>query len=173
MNSGISSAQQKWNVNFQPEKITIHMHENAVINLTVSGLNPSSLIENNATISVRSDDPIAVVDKVIPLNEISAGQWTGNFNIDAIFLGNAKVYVQIEQNGSAERSSEQLPIIIIREERFIDKLFVISVASLVSILYINFGAALDLSKIRGIFTRPIGPIIGGIAQFLLLPLVSC
>lgn len=43
---------------------------------------------------------------------------------------------------------------------------------LVSILYINFGAALNLQTIKEILTRPIGPTICFICQFVLMPLTS-
>lgn len=67
---------------------------------------------------------------------------------------------------------EELPVTVIREERVIDKVFTASVAILVSILYINFGAALDLPTLKAIMVRPIGPIIGFLAQFLFMPLLS-
>lgn len=161
-----------WTATFEPANQTIHMNEQATINLTITGLDANKLRNENATIEIRSDSQIAGVYHPIPLNDIVDGTWKGAFQIDAIFLGSAKIYVAIESVKGEDRSTTTLPVIIIREERFIDKLFVISVASLVSILYINFGAAIDLTKVKAILIRPVGPAIACFCQFVFLPLVS-
>lgn len=163
----------EWNANFEPSNITVHMNDVKALNLTLNQLDTVNLVKNNATISVVSDTKILQVSKLISLDEIVNGSWSGSFNVSAIFLGNANVFVRIEQNGSIELSRNLLPIVIIREERLIDTIFTISVASLVSILYINFGAALDLAKLKNILLKPIGPTIAFFGQFLFLPLVRC
>lgn len=71
-----------------------------------------------------------------------------------------------------ETSNEFLSVTILRPKRLIDQLFTYSVIILVSILYINFGAALSLETIKDILRRPIGPIICFICQFVLMPLTS-
>lgn len=162
----------KWMAIFQPEQITVHMHHTQAVNLTLFDLDTDDLIANNASITLVSNSDILQVSRQIPLLEIQDGDWRGTFNISAIFLGNAEVRVIIEMNGTTVWSHESLPVIIIREERFIDQLFTISVATLVSILYINFGAALDLTKVKEILVRPIGPAIAFFCQFMFLPLVS-
>lgn len=63
-------------------------------------------------------------------------------------------------------------ITVIREERTIDTIFTISVAILVSILYINFGCAMDWNVCRDTLRRPIAPAIGFFCQFLIMPLVN-
>lgn len=87
-------------------------------------------------------------------------------------MGTTSVYIDlVYSDGTVERSDQQLPVIVIRENRIIDSVFTGSVATLVSILYINFGAALDLGKLKGIVKRPIGPAIGFMGQFVIMPLV--
>lgn len=163
---------RKWTALFKPENITVHMHQMQTVNLTLYDLDANELIKHNATIKLVSDSDILLVERQIPLVEIENGEWWGTFNVSAVFLGSARVHVVIELNGTTEWSHKSLPVIIIREERFIDKLFTISVAALVSILYINFGAALDMTKVKEILVRPIGPAIAFFCQFVCLPLVS-
>lgn len=43
---------------------------------------------------------------------------------------------------------------------------------LVSVLFINFGAALDIDTVKGIFKKPIGPIICFSCQYIFMPLCS-
>lgn len=163
----------KWITIFEPNNLTVNMYESKAINLSLSQLDTANLIKHNAKISIVSDTNILEVSKQIALDEIVNDQWNGRFNVTAVFLGNANVFVRIEQNGSVQQSTESLTIVIKREERFIDTLFVVSVVLLVSILYINFGAALDLRKVKEVFIRPIGPVIALFCHFLILPLVSC
>lgn len=162
-----------WTTKFEPNNFTLHMHDTRNVTLTLMALNEPDLIATNATIKIVSDNDILVVNRQIPLNEIKNGQWSGQFAVNAAFLGRAQVYVRIERNGIVSQSPESLAVVIIREERLIDLLFTISVASLVTILYINFGAALDLQKVRAAFVRPIGPSIALFCHFLVLPVVSC
>lgn len=163
-----------WSVDFEPNNITdLHMNSNIMINVTLSNLNKAKLKDSNATINIQSDSPIFSGTKVISANEINDdGTWIGSVYFYAEFIGKANVFVSIQLKDREEHSLTQLPVIIIREERLIDKLFIISVASLVSILYINFGAALDLKKVKAAIVRPIGPAIAFFCHFVFLPLVS-
>jgi len=65
-----------------------------------------------------------------------------------------------------------VPVSVIRERRLVDKMFTYSVATLVAIIYINMGAALDLRTIKSTLRRPIGPVIGFMSQFVIMPLLS-
>lgn len=170
----LCSAATTWKTTFEPNQIKIHMHTSDIVELTLDGLNYAELNSRGSVLNVLADNnKLIEIDKQINAAEISqAGYWKGNVTLNALFLGNPNVYVELKHgDGSTERSAEQLPVIIIRETRVIDHIFVGSVATLVSILYINFGAALNLQKLRGIVRRPIGPSIGFFGQFLVMPLV--
>lgn len=78
----------------------------------------------------------------------------------------------MERSSINETSQNMLSVTVIRAERVIDHIFTGSVAILVSLLYINFGAALNTSKLSEIVKKPIGPAIGFTCQFLLMPLLS-
>lgn len=164
-----------WTAQFDPINVTLHMHESQEVNLSLKGLNYNELLANQARLYVRTDNKkeLKVDLQIIATDVTEMGTWAGPVHIEALFLGNPKVYVEkINADGSSERAEQQFPVVIIREDGFINHLFVGSVAGLVSILYINFGAALSLQKLRGIVSRPIGPAIGFTSQFVLMPLVS-
>lgn len=163
-----------WNVDFEPNNITgLHMNTDTIVNVILSNLDKVKLKNSNATINIRSDSDILQALKVISADNINNdGTWEGNVSLHAIFIGMANVYVSIQLKDREEHSLTQLPVVIIREERLIDKLFIISVASLVSILYINFGAALDLKKVKAAIVRPIGPAIAFFCHFIFLPVVN-
>lgn len=150
--------------------LELHMSEAAVVNVTISNLDFNG--STNRTIQLVCDSEVLDVPIEIPVHKIADKIWRGSFIADATFIGKANVRVVIDQDAKNEQSDSSLPVIIVRAQRVIDTVFVVSVATLVSILYINFGAAMDLKKVRGVLRRPVGPIIAFGCHFLLLPLVS-
>lgn len=171
--NGVAGQIPTWNVTFEPHTVTVHMSESTPINVTITGLDAERLLNDNAVIEFRSDNVIADVDPAtVNLKEIVKGTWNGTVELRNTFLGSANIFVVITRNGTEQRSSSSLSAVIIRPQRFIDSLFTVSVACLVSILYINFGAAIDLTKVKGIVMRPIGPLIAMFCQFLFMPVVS-
>lgn len=170
-----SSRVSAWTATFEPSanKTLIHMEETVSVNLTIQNLSATDLIREKATIGIISDADILKVSHQILLDDIIDGEWTGVFNVTGAFLGKARLFVEIlSERGNIELSNETLTIIIVREEKLIDKIFNISVAVLVSILYINFGAAMDMEKVKEILVRPIGPLIAMVCKFLFMPLLS-
>lgn len=138
--------------------LKLQMEQSESINLTISNLNQTELIESKAEIRVVSDADILHVANNISLNDIINDKWTGVIKVDAIFIGKVNLFVEIirDQDESKIEKSDGLSVIIVRKDRIIDTVFIVSVASLVSILYINFGAALDLRKVKNSIRKPIG-----------------
>lgn len=156
---------------FQPSPLTIEMHKSQTVNLTLEGLPELS---TGSYVQIGSyDNKIAEVSKQIQTSEIIGGRWFGSFDVHGVFLGSTTAYVEvIRPNVDPEGTSNTLALTVIRESRAIDHAFTGSVIVLVALLYINFGAALDLTKLKGIITRPVGPAIGFCGQFVVMPLLS-
>jgi sodium/bile acid cotransporter 3/5 len=129
---------------------------------------------------ITSDESIASpypTDKAYILrteNISDPGNWSSAFNITGNFLGYAKVHLQLRNSSSQAllKYSDSVSVKVARSERVIDQVFTYSVAVLVSIIYINFGCALDWSVFKKTVRRPLGPVIGFVSQFLIMPLVS-
>lgn len=66
----------------------------------------------------------------------------------------------------------KVSVVVTRKQRVIDTIFTASVAILVSLIYINFGCAVNWGEFKQILQKPIGPAIGFCGQFILMPLVS-
>lgn len=171
---------QTWQVQFlRPlsNETTITMHTLTEAEVLVSGLNRADLLASGDRFRIRADnEKLLHVERDFNGTEVDAATGTVRiaFPMEALFLGLTHVYVErVRADGAAvERAAQTLAIIIVREVRVIDHVFTGSVATLVSLLYINFGAALSLGNLKGIVRRPIGPAIGFFGQFLIMPLVS-
>lgn len=150
----------------------MNMDDSNTVNLTISNLNTTDLIKSIRVVS--SDSDLLKATKEIPVGEITNGAWTGSFKAQSNFIGKTDIYVEVIRTNDDTKSeqSSKLLVVIIREKRFIDHAFIVSVISLASMLYINFGAALDLRKVKSVLRRPIGPVIALFCHFVFLPLVS-
>lgn len=166
-----------WEITYDPPKLDMNM--TTVLNvsiriehITAEDLNDIRTVQlkserehvawvENGTILLR---PAA--DASVPYNE--------TFGVVGNFLGQTNLFVELtRKNGTTERiPSSNLPVIVKRQQRVIDHVFTGSVILLMSILYINFGAALDIVALKQIARRPIGPVIGFLCQFIFMPLLS-
>ncbi|XP_062533962.1 ileal sodium/bile acid cotransporter-like isoform X2 [Armigeres subalbatus] len=164
-----------WTAKYDPATLQMHMNTVSNISLRLDGFTAEDL-QDNPDIQLKSERThiATVLQGIIPIVEIrDNGIFEGEFDISGSFLGSTNLYVELRRkDNQTVLSNEKLPITVIREERVIDTVFTISVATLVSILYINFGAAMDIPTLKIIARRPIGPIIGFLAQFLFMPLLS-
>lgn len=168
-----------WKARFEPDQITVPMSKMETIKLYLDEipeelLSPAGFAEMQLASSAKDRATVAEYDeyRVVP---IKSNAWQGSFNVSGLFLGYSDVSVRLrkpDQETTLQESAEKLSVIVIRNKRTIDHVFTGSVALLVSILYINFGAALDLTVVKAILLKPIGPAIGFFGQFLLMPLVA-
>ncbi|XP_073833245.1 ileal sodium/bile acid cotransporter-like [Musca autumnalis] len=165
----------QWHVNFNPSNMTAHMDSSVEIQVEITNVKTANL--NDVVFRFHSTNPdLAQVDDIVQGSQIDpvTQKWQGNITIRAIFLGFTQIRVHMinEKENVTEISKEAFPLIIIRKQRVIDHIFTGSVALLVSLLYINFGAALDVTVLRGLIVKPVGPSIGFVSQFILMPLIS-
>ena len=101
--------------------------------------------------------------------------WSVEVNVTGSFLGFSKVSAFLEKEGKVVSSAgEDLLLTVTRSKakKTASKVFGYSVAVLISLLYINFGCALDLGVMKEVLRRPVGPAIGFVSQFLFMPICS-
>lgn len=164
-----------WEVEFENSKYSIYMGDSKNISLSLTNLNNADLIEANATIRIVSDSNILKVTKEIPLSEIEGDKWSGNFTIDAVFIGIANLSVEIVwDNDRIEKSLRQVRIVILHKSILgpvFMKYFKICVLWFYFVMYINFGVILELDKVKTIVRKPLRPCIAFVCNFVLSPLV--
>ncbi|PSN32976.1 hypothetical protein C0J52_24867 [Blattella germanica] len=166
----------QWGIEFDPSKLKMQLGDVQTVKFSATGLTPSEKQNGIVYVVAENEGTIANVSpegKTYLLSQESGfvdGNWTSAFNITGNFLG--KTYVKLKlENGDSIKESNSLPISVVRPQRVIDSLFLYSVIILVSIIYINFGCALDWSVFKMTIRRPVGPLIGFICQFLLMPVI--
>ncbi|TRY63520.1 hypothetical protein TCAL_04892 [Tigriopus californicus] len=103
--------------------------------------------------------------------------WSVAFNLSANFLGFTSIRAKVRDGGNkltlpAMTKTVEMDLSVVRKKTIQSKLFGYSVALLISIAYINMGCALDLSVVKESLKRPVGPAIGFLCQFMIMPLIS-
>ncbi|XP_037037230.1 ileal sodium/bile acid cotransporter-like [Bradysia coprophila] len=166
-----------WEARFDPNKTIIVIDEIADVHLILSNLPAETSDTINRYFVIKSEnEQVAVVDnpdEILFRNVAGeSGQWETHFRVKGVFLGTVHVFVERRDGIELERSNEVLDVIVSRPERLLDTLFAVIVVLLLAILFINFGAAIDLKSMKDIFRRPIGPAIGTVCQLALVPLIA-
>jgi len=127
---------------------------------------------------ISSDEDVAYTSRQFFDLSQNRNTWTFSFNLTSEFLGYTKLYlrvVELENNTivSVKNSSDaHMNIEVVRKPQLIDKIFVICVAGLMSIIFINLGCALDVEQLKQCVRKPIAPAASFFAQFLVLPILS-
>lgn len=137
-------------------------------------------IEERSHYQVLVGDPFVadVKNSVFNQTEIrgsgtNSEMYNGSFILTGKFLGHT--YVRIKAISKSEFSddvSEQLKISVIRKESMLSKVFIVSVATLVSLNYINMGCAIDMNIILAVLKKPVAPVIGFSCQYVFMPLIA-
>uniref|UniRef100_A0A336MKF8 CSON002840 protein n=1 Tax=Culicoides sonorensis TaxID=179676 RepID=A0A336MKF8_CULSO len=168
--TGSVNSEISWKATFNPQKVQTIMDSMNYTTLTLENIPPELIVNEVAEMQLVSQflDRVGVDEKFQEI-KVLQNTWNGNLTVRGVFLGQSEVYVKLKLPGRNEtqKAKEVLDVV-----RIIDHIFTGTVALLVSILYINFGAALDLDKVKGILVKPIGPCIGFVGQFVLMPLIA-
>jgi solute carrier family 10 (sodium/bile acid cotransporter), member 3/5 len=153
---------------FHPAKLQVKIGQEETVGL--------ALESNDFVLNAATD--VQIVSEHESIAQLAGGQveflnhtngvWYGQFNVSGVFLGFTNINVSVAET----RADASLPVVVTRPKRVIDTVFTASIITLVSLLYVNFGAALDVTVVKGIMRRPIGPLIGFLSQFLFMPLMS-
>ncbi|CAH1401527.1 unnamed protein product [Nezara viridula] len=99
----------------------------------------------------------------------------GSFNVSGSYLGHTSIKLCLKdpyKGTDCELTSNELVVHVIRKPRVVDHIFTVTVVILVAVIFVNFGCTLDTNRLKDAVVRPIGPLIGLVCHFLILPLVS-
>lgn len=176
--ASVSDRMGSWVVNFDPVEVLLPMDSTSAVKFSASLQQPE--IDVGVVHVTTSDESVAnpyPADKtyILKMESISDSKiWSSAFNVTGNFLGYAEMHLQLINNNDNTilKHSNPVNVKVVRNQRVIDQIFTYSVAVLVSVIYINFGCALDWSVFRNTIRRPVGPIIGFFCQFLIMPLIS-
>ncbi|XP_053619540.1 uncharacterized sodium-dependent transporter YocS-like [Plodia interpunctella] len=158
--------------NFSTSTVEVHMDEHDYVNLVVHaygyGMQPGDTFSLS---TANSHVATAEWNSTYQVTE-AGNEWGGRVRVKGNFLGRTDLHVEANRGGQTYPVNNTLPIIVTRPVRVIDTVFTSSVATFVSLIFINFGCAMHWPTVKEVVKRPIGPLIGMVGQFLFMPLIS-
>ena len=75
-------------------------------------------------------------------------------------------------SSSERQEMADVKVVVLVKDKRLNDLFTIVMTGMIIINTVNMGGQLDLDVIREVFKKPIGPAVGFVSQFLLMPLVG-
>ncbi|XP_039962293.1 sodium/bile acid cotransporter-like [Bactrocera tryoni] len=163
-----------WTVQFEYEQLNMTMRHAQKVSFVITAVEPA--LGSDFEFRMLNDNgDVAYIDEVTTVlsNAKGVAKVKGNFTLHATLLGYTHVYVELQRAGyETQRSAEVLRVIVTRSLNLADIIFNISIACFVMVIYVNFGAVLDLEDLKRIVIRPVGPAIGLFCQFLVMPVLS-
>lgn len=157
----------------------------------LSGLNLNDISKQNLTISCACESSeslllqLRVEDREFTSSVASIEPKAANLTcsnktvtltseLTATFLGFADLVID---RFDLSTGQQQLPAFrekfsVIRTERPVDTIFIVTVAVLVALNTINMGIQIDLEVVKRTLRRPLAPFIGLVCQFVFMPLAS-
>ncbi|CAH0721189.1 unnamed protein product, partial [Brenthis ino] len=158
---------------FLTEVDQVHMNDHYYVDVNVIG---SGFRVDDVLYLKTTNEHIATAEwnSTYRLTELQVTneKFEGKFRVDGHFLGRTDLVVELHRDASQQPINGTLPITVTRPERIIDRVFVSSVALFVSLIFINFGCAMNWNNVKGVIRKPVGPVIGMCGQFLFMPLIS-
>ncbi|XP_061401065.1 hepatic sodium/bile acid cotransporter-like [Musca vetustissima] len=164
-----------WQVNFEEKLVNVSMKQSKVFQIEIVKIDPNWGPDFELHILPGDMGLIRLSHNIITAKDLKVGQtsWKGNFTMEGILLGRTPVYVELRRpNQETETAAETMDVIILRKIDKLDVAFRTLVGGFVMLLYVNFGAALELDALKRILLKPIGPAIGFVGQFLIMPILS-
>lgn len=151
-----------WMAHFRPAALTLQMERGDRVQLKLENVAPSTLQQpTRYHFRLESvDTDLASVpgeNATISLDVFNTDtrDWTGDIVVNGHFLGQTKIQVKLYDS---QRNTSELPtnwsndstldVKIKRPKRVVDDIFLGTIILLMSLLYISFGAALNLDVLR-------------------------
>lgn len=163
----------EWQISCTPQNSTIVMYTSANVTCDIQG--PEKAYSEH-TIIVHSNNPDVIEVKNTEVwlkKEKDTQYYPESFNVYGVFIGQTNVSVQIRRKHDAEpEATENLNFIVIRKMSTLDIVFHVSVIGLITLMYVNFGAAFNWGALKENMRRPVVPILGFGIQVICMPLIS-
>ncbi|XP_041985325.1 P3 protein-like isoform X2 [Aricia agestis] len=155
---------------FSNTTIDVHMDQFYYVGVNVTGTG----LQAGDELIIKTKDPHiadARWNSTYKLTETD-GQYHGVMKVDGKFLGRTELSIEAQRGPDKYDVNGSMSVVVTRPQRAIDMIFNHSVAAFVTLIFINFGCAMDWPTVKGVLRRPVGPAIGMLGQFLFMPLIS-
>lgn len=120
------------------------------------------------------DEKVASTEKHVNLSDIKGSSWQGEVEVNGLYFGYTHMYVTLKDPRTEiiEKSPQILKVTVLRGKRVDDDIFSYIAMAIMLLMFINLGTVLDLKRVRSVFTRPVGPLLGFLSRYLVMPALA-
>ncbi|XP_030754009.1 ileal sodium/bile acid cotransporter-like isoform X2 [Sitophilus oryzae] len=151
------------NISFKPSDVTVYMYDTITVEYNAT----SEVGDTTECLLYSEDTHIAYMEKEYWIRNLESG----SFNITGNFLGQTVISCK-DPTTNIKVTNDNVAVKCLRKQRLVDRIFTASTATLVAIIYINFGCVVQWTEVRQLIKTPIGPGIGIFGQFVTMPLIT-
>lgn len=101
----------------------------------------------------------------------ASGSWAGSVEVQALRFGYSVLQVELTFAGEPEKEfyPSPLPLAVLRSRVVDERVTTYVSAALALLMFLNLGTVLDLHRLAGIVCRPVGPVVGVVSRYVLMP----
>lgn len=100
------------------------------------------------------------------------GSWRGALYVTGVRFGYSSLEVELKSGAVTETYPKPLPITVLRTQVVDERITTYVSAALALLMFLNLGTVLDMQRLAGIICRPVGPVVGVVSRFVLMPAVG-
>ncbi|EDX01927.1 ileal sodium/bile acid cotransporter [Drosophila yakuba] len=97
------------------------------------------------------------------------GSWRGALHVSGVRFGYSSLEVELQYGAVTEVYPNPLPITVLRTQVVDERVTTYVSAALALLMFLNLGTVLDMQRLAGIICRPVGPVVGVVSRFVLMP----
>ncbi|XP_016978229.1 P3 protein [Drosophila rhopaloa] len=97
------------------------------------------------------------------------GSWRGLVDVTGERFGYSSLEVELQSAGEKEVHPNPLAIVVLRSRVVDERVTTYVSAALALLMFLNLGTVLDLHRLAGIVCRPVGPVVGAVSRFVVMP----
>ncbi|XP_002042256.2 sodium/bile acid cotransporter [Drosophila sechellia] len=97
------------------------------------------------------------------------GSWRGALYVTGVRFGYSSLEVELKSAAVTETYPNPLPITVLRTQVVDERITTYVSAALALLMFLNLGTVLDMQRLAGIICRPVGPVVGVVSRYVLMP----
>ncbi|XP_002134233.2 probable sodium/metabolite cotransporter BASS5, chloroplastic [Drosophila pseudoobscura] len=160
-----------WLVDYGQAELRLLSDESKQLQLHIYDVHPQDATLGYHFVVRSRDDRRAVANQTVPGQEFDAsGSWLGTVNVTGKRFGYSDLLVELHSDGGAiEAFPQPLSIAVLRERVIDERITTYVSAALALLMFLNLGTVLDLQRLQDIVCRPVGPVVGIVSRFVVMP----
>ncbi|XP_016962641.1 P3 protein [Drosophila biarmipes] len=159
-----------WQVDYGQQELKLLEDESQQVELHIYNVIPKDASLDYYFEVYSKDDQRASSMVRIPKEDFDLlGSWRGLIDVTGVRFGYSSLEVELKAGAVTESYAHPLRIAVLRSRVVDERVTTYVSAALALLMFLNLGTVLDMHRLAGIICRPVGPVVGVVSRFVLMP----